>query len=121
MVPAVPVCAQAGWAGEEFQFRLGGPTEVVAELEMSSPGPDWGEAGREARYSARAAGLEVADVRFREFRAGDPYFPALANASILYARANTIGGFRDIPPGLLLRAARRKRPAAASLHLHRLE
>lgn len=143
LVSAVLLCAQAGLAAQQFPFRLNQPAEVVADLEMSSPGSDWGETGREAalaavsldrswrahvmlyagprrysypvflgrlpagehrfeverdaRYSAPGAGLEVAGVRFREFRPGDPDFAALAHAPILYARANTIGGFTDVP------------------------
>lgn len=143
LIPVFALCAHAGFTAQEFPFRLREPAEVVADLELSSPGSDWGQAGREAalaavsvdqsfrahvllyagprrypysvflgrvpagehrlaverqaRYSAAGAGLEVAGVRFREFRPGDPYFPVLAHAPILYARANTIGGFTDIP------------------------
>ena len=135
--------ATANLAARDFPFRLSQPAEVVAHLEMSSPGSDWGEPRREAalatlrvdglyrtsvmlyagihpfrysvflgplpagehrlelerdnRYSAAGSGLEVLDVRFQEFRPGEPYYAALAHAPILYARANTVGGFSDVP------------------------
>lgn len=52
---------------------------------------------RNARYSAADSGLKVLAVHFQEVAPEDPYWTALAHAPILYARANTIGRFDDIP------------------------
>jgi hypothetical protein len=52
---------------------------------------------RSARYSAPDSGLKVLAAHFQEVAAEDPYWPALAHAPVLYARANTIGRFDDIP------------------------
>jgi CheY-like chemotaxis protein len=130
-------------AAETFRFNVKRRAEVVAELNMSSPGSNWSAPGREAaladltvdrattqnimlyagedhytypaflgaldagphelqvdrdtRYSAPASGLEIHGARFREVGSDDPYWSALAHAPVLYARANTIGGFTDIP------------------------
>jgi CheY-like chemotaxis protein len=48
-------------------------------------------------FAARGSGLKVRAVHFQEVPPEDPYWPALAHAPILYARANTIGRFDDIP------------------------
>lgn len=134
--------SQALW-GETFRFSVARRAEVVADLDMSSPGSSWAESGREAAlaelkldgrraqhimlyagerpftygaflgsldagrhelrverselYSARDSGLKITAAHFREYAAGDPYWTALANAPILYARTNTIGRFTDIP------------------------
>lgn len=122
-----------------FPFRVSQPGEVVAEVEMSSPGADWAKPGaeaavatltldgqaqqhlmlyaaevwkyrvflgplaagdhtlavdRNARFSAKLAGLEVAGVKFEELPAADT---VVAHAPVLFARANTVGGFTDIP------------------------
>ncbi|MCU1274439.1 MAG: hypothetical protein JWO48_1870 [Bryobacterales bacterium] len=130
-------------AAETFRFSVRRRAEVVANLEMASPGSNWGETGREAalatisvdrsapqhvmlyagdqastysaflgelaggehelriernaRYSAPDSGLKVLAAHFQEVAPEDPYWPALAHAPILYARANTIGRFDDIP------------------------
>lgn len=130
-------------AAETFRFNVKRPAEVVANLEMSSPGSNWAEPGREAAvvtltvdgsarqnimlyaggeihaysaflgqlpagdhelrvdrdalYSAQGSGLKIAAAAFREVTPGDPYWTALGHAPILYARANTIGKFDDIP------------------------
>lgn len=52
------------------------------------------EVERSERFSAPGAGLEVAGASFTEASPGDP---VLANAPVLFARANTIGKFSDIP------------------------
>ncbi|MEK7751733.1 MAG: hypothetical protein AAB654_07435, partial [Acidobacteriota bacterium] len=49
---------------------------------------------RDARYSAPGAGLEVAGASFEEVPATDA---VVANAPVLLARANTVGGFSDVP------------------------
>jgi hypothetical protein len=130
-------------AADVFPFRLAAAAEVVAEIDMRSPGADWARAGAEAalanlsldgnlsqhvmlfagaerytyrvflgeltggdhrlaierneQFSAAAAGLEVAGVRFREMLSTDPQYQVLAYAPVLYARQNTIGKFTDIP------------------------
>ncbi len=45
-------CASLSLGAQSFQFRMNQPAEVVADLEMSSPGSDWAEAGREAAVAA---------------------------------------------------------------------
>lgn len=52
---------------------------------------------RNESYSAQGSGLEVHGVKFREVRAGHPYYAVLSHAPVLYARADTIGGFTDVP------------------------
>jgi len=137
------VSVASGVAAERHTFRLEREAEVVADLEMSSPGSDWGKAGREAalatlrldsapcgnvmlyagerrfrysvflgrvaagehaleverdpQHSAAGCGLVVHAALFRHFRRGDPYYPVLANAPVLYARPNTVGKFTDVP------------------------
>jgi hypothetical protein len=49
---------------------------------------------RNTRYSAPGAGLEVGGALFTETAPADP---VIANAPVLFARANTIGKFSDIP------------------------
>jgi CheY-like chemotaxis protein len=138
------MCVSPARAAErEFSFRLGRAAEVVAELDLSSPGSDWGAAGREAAvatvtldsasphqvvlwagaatrpyrvflgnvaagehrlgirrdpaYSAEGSGIEIAGARFRDYQPADPEYAVLANAPILYARADTAGRFTDVP------------------------
>jgi len=144
MLPLVLlVSVAAGVAAERYILRLEREAEVVADLLMSSPGSDWGKAGREAalavlrldgapcgnvtlyggerrfrysvflgrvaagehafevergsEHSAAGSGLVVHEVRFRHFGRDDPYYPVLANAPVLYARADTVGKFTDVP------------------------
>ncbi|MBI1787537.1 MAG: hypothetical protein HYR60_08300, partial [Acidobacteria bacterium] len=124
---------------ETFPFVTRQSGEVVADLEMSSPGSDWGVAGREAAlatvtvddratqhvmvwsgearhtysvflgawpagrhrlaierhsgYSAPQSRLQVHGARFRELPADDP----ISFAPVLFARADTVGGFSDVP------------------------
>ena len=49
------------------------------------------------RYSAPNSALKVLKVRFREVPPRTPRWPVLAHAPILYARADTVGGFTDVP------------------------
>jgi hypothetical protein len=140
---AFAVCLAQGGSARTFSFQVSRPAEVVASLDMSSPGADWSKEGREAAlatltvdgaarqhvmlyvggrphtyaaflgtlaagvhrleierhaaYSAPGADLEVTAARFREVARGDPYWTALAHAPILYARADTVGLFTDVP------------------------
>jgi len=55
------------------------------------------EIERDAQHSAPGSALKVLEARFRGFDRGDPYYPVLAHAPVLYARANTIGAFTDVP------------------------
>ncbi|MFB3829669.1 MAG: response regulator [Bryobacteraceae bacterium] len=135
---AVVLCCVGPVFAQTFAFQVSRQIEIVAEMEMASPGADWSQAGREAalaelrvdggapqhvmlfagaerhtyraflgrlapgshelriarnaKYSAAGAGLEVTSVRFREDDS-----PELAHAPILYARADTVGGFSDVP------------------------
>ena len=134
------VCVVAVAAQTTIPFRVSQPAEVVAEIEMSSPGADWSGRGREAalatlavdgkprqqvmlfagagahtyrvflgllapgehslgvernsRYSAPGAGIEVARASFLE---APPTDAVAANAPVLFARANTVGRFSDVP------------------------
>jgi CheY-like chemotaxis protein len=137
------VASARSLSAETFRFSVKRRAEVVATLEMSSPGSSWAEPGREAavatltvdghtpqhvmlyagdqnfsyaaflgelapgehelrverdaRYSAPASELKVLKASFAEVATGDRAWAALAHAPILYARANTIGHFDDIP------------------------
>jgi hypothetical protein len=52
---------------------------------------------RNERCSAAGAGSKIEGARIRVVTASDPDFAALAHAPILYARADTLGRFSDIP------------------------
>ncbi|MBI4461547.1 MAG: hypothetical protein HY653_01450 [Acidobacteria bacterium] len=52
---------------------------------------------RNPRWSAVDASLQVQEVRVHTLAATDPDYPALAHAPILYARADTLGYFSDVP------------------------
>lgn len=52
---------------------------------------------RSARWSAPAAGLDVQDVKVRTVAAGDSEYQAVAHVPIIYARADTLGHFSDVP------------------------
>ena len=126
--------------GDSFAFTVHHPGEVVAGLEMSSPGSDWAAPGREAAlatltldgkaaqhvmlwagetrhtysvflgaiaagehwlaverhpgYSAAGSRLSVHGARFREVAPDDA---VVSHAPVLFARANTVGQFTDVP------------------------
>ena len=50
-----------------------------------------------SRWSAPGAGLRVDEIRARVVAADAPGYRALAHAPILYARADTLGRFSDVP------------------------
>lgn len=52
---------------------------------------------RNAEWSAAGAGLEVRHVQIRVVAPSDPGYVALAHAPMLYARADTLGHFSDVP------------------------
>src|SRR5206468_3644771 len=52
---------------------------------------------RSGKYSAHGSGLVIHGVSFREISTSDPQWNAIAHAPILYARADTIGQFNDVP------------------------
>jgi hypothetical protein len=52
---------------------------------------------RNERCSAAAAGSKIEEARVRVVPPSDPDYLALAHAPILYARADTLGRFSDIP------------------------
>lgn len=52
---------------------------------------------RHPDYSARAIQLQIHNVTFKQTKATDPDYAVIANAPVIYARANTIGKFTDIP------------------------
>jgi CheY-like chemotaxis protein len=105
-------------------------SEVVAELDLSAPGTDWSQEGKEAALAtvfvdgraqqqimlyaggrefaytvflgALAVGQHDVDVRgsgveFSAARFHEDSSDVMANAPVLYARADTIGKFTDIP------------------------
>ena len=126
-------------AAEITPFTVSEKSEMIAEVELVSPGADWARTGREAAlaelrldgektihimtyagdqphrykvllgelsagnhslsiirnelYSAPGAGLIVRGVTFHKAADRD----VAANTPFLYARANTIGKFSDIP------------------------
>jgi CheY-like chemotaxis protein len=135
--------APRAFANNAQPFQLDTPAEVVAEIELSVPGADWGRQGREAilatvtvddsaklhimtfagadrykyrvflgelpagahqvriekhpDYSARGLLLQVHGITFRQYKPSDAEYAMIAHAPVLYARANTIGKFDDIP------------------------
>jgi hypothetical protein len=52
---------------------------------------------RNNRWSAPDAPLEVQKIAVRSISAADPDYAAVAHAPILYARADTVGHFSDVP------------------------
>jgi hypothetical protein len=52
---------------------------------------------RNERCSAAGAGSKIEKVNLQVVTASDPDFAALAHAPVLYARADTLGRFSDIP------------------------
>jgi hypothetical protein len=138
-----PLLLAAALQAQTFSFTVSAPSEVIADLEMSSPGADWSKPGREAalasvvvdgrvpqhvmlfageerytysaflgsltpgkhelgierdeRYSAPEARMKVWGVKFREVPPGSMEWTVLAHAPILYARADTVGAFTDVP------------------------
>ncbi len=50
-----------------------------------------------ARYGSPGAKLEVHGAKFREIARDSAYYPVLAYTPVLFARANTIGKFTDVP------------------------
>ena len=52
---------------------------------------------RNERCSAAGAGSKIEEARVRIVTSSDPDYAALAHAPILYARADTLGRFSDIP------------------------
>jgi hypothetical protein len=52
---------------------------------------------RSARWSAAGASLEVQAVNVRAVTASDPEYQAIEYAPIVYARADTLGHFSDVP------------------------
>jgi CheY-like chemotaxis protein len=78
------------WAGAE-------PHTYSAFLGALEPGPHVLHIARHPSYSAAESGLRVHRMRFREVPPDDPAWLPLAHAPILYARADTVGRFTDIP------------------------
>lgn len=52
---------------------------------------------RDATHSAAGSELEVQGATFREFKEGSDGYDIVANAPVLFARANTVGRFTDVP------------------------
>jgi hypothetical protein len=52
---------------------------------------------RSPRWSAAGAGLEVRTVSVHVVAAADPEYQAIEHAPIVYARADTLGHFSDVP------------------------
>lgn len=49
------------------------------------------------QYGAAGATLEAYDAKFREIARDSSYYPVLAYTPVLFARANTVGKFTDVP------------------------
>jgi hypothetical protein len=49
------------------------------------------------QYGATGATLEVHGAKFREIARDSNYYPVLAYTPVLFARANTVGKFTDVP------------------------
>jgi len=136
------LCCSWAWA-ETLSIRLSEPAEVLLEMQMSSPGSDFAQPGREAavarislpgrpphyvtlfagaemhayrvflgelgpgehhltverdkQHSAPGSGLKIGALRWRAVARGDPYYQVLAHAPVIYARADTLGRFSDVP------------------------
>ncbi len=52
---------------------------------------------RNPDHSARGINLEIHGVTYRQFKPPDADYDAIANAPVIYARANTMRKFTDIP------------------------
>jgi len=52
---------------------------------------------RHPDYSSRGIQMQIHDVTFRQTKPTDADYAVLANAPVIFARANTIGKFTDIP------------------------
>ncbi len=50
-----------------------------------------------SQYGAPGAKLEVYGAKFREIARDSVYYPVLAYTPVLFARANTVGKFTDVP------------------------
>lgn len=50
-----------------------------------------------SQYGAPGAKLEVHGAKFREIARDSAYYPVLAYTPVLFARANTVGKFTDVP------------------------
>ena len=78
---------------------FGGPAERVYNVFLGelAPGAHTLRVERDAALSARGSGLAIADATFQPLASGDPRAVAVAHAPVLLARADTIGGFTDVP------------------------
>jgi hypothetical protein len=52
---------------------------------------------RDGEHSAAGAEVDVLDVKIQSVPASDPKYTSLSHMPVLYARANTIGRFSDVP------------------------
>ena len=52
---------------------------------------------RDPKWSAPESRFELLSVRFRQLRPGDPDYPLVAHAPVVYARQDTLGRFSDVP------------------------
>ena len=83
---ALLVCALAlagATRAETYRFDVARPAEVVAEIEMSSPGSDWSQAGREAALAD--ASVDGAPAQNVMLYAGGDRFPYRAFLGALAA------------------------------------
>ncbi len=87
--------------GKQKQHLMvyGGPKERAYSVFLGrlEPGKHTLRVERDATYSAAGAGLAVGNARFEALSDGDVRAQAVAQAPVLYARANTVGGFSDVP------------------------
>jgi hypothetical protein len=84
---------------EQHVMLFAGPKRHTYRVFLGSvlPGDHELVVERNERYSAPNSRFEVHRVTFESFAPGDPYFDILARSPVLYARANTVMRFSDIP------------------------
>lgn len=78
---------------------FGGPAERAYNVFLGElvPGPHTLRIERDPTLSAQGAGLAIGGATFQPLAPGDPRALAVAHAPVLLARADTIGGFTDVP------------------------
>ena len=66
-------------------------------LGMLNPGEHQLTVAQNAKYGAAGAQLKAYSAKFHEFTRDQKYYPELAFTPVLFARANTVGKFTDVP------------------------
>jgi len=87
-------------SGVPFHIFVYGGSRAVAYpvfLGPLTPGDHTLSLERDAMHSAPECEYRLIKHEVRHYAAGDPMFQVLAHAPVLFARANTVGKFTDIP------------------------